>query len=625
MSWISARNRTWLHYGGALALVLLAALVRWLFAPILGTASPFLFFGLAILVIAFWTSTWPAIAATFVAMLFGLVFLGERAARADGLIAVATFTVNAGAIVALVTAMKRSRGRAWASDLHARERSAAASGAIEELNLLVDGAQGVALYILDPKGNVAIWNKGAERLMGWRGSDVVGRNAAMFYPADAIAEDKPERDLAAARSAGRIEEEGWRAHRDGTEFLAHVSITALYDTGGALRGFAEIVRDITDQRAAETAIKANEDHLRSILSTVPDAMVVIDDKGRILSFSRAAERLFGYAEAEIVGNKVNRLMSSPDEERHDDYLARYLRTGERRVIGIGRVVVARRKDGTTFPVELSVGEAEAQGQRIFTGFVRDLTERHEAEEKLQALQSELIHVSRVSAMGTMASTLAHELNQPITAVNNYMEAARDLLDKPEPGDLPVVRDALDEAAKQSMRAGEIIRRLRDFVARGEVARTAEKLPELIEEAAEFALIGAREKGVLPCFDLDPMAGAVLVDRVQIQQVLINLIRNAIDAMNHGERRELLIATAAGQPGFVRVTVADTGPGIAPAIADQLFTAFISTKNEGMGLGLSICRTIVEAHGGKIWVEPNEDGGSRFHFTVQRAKGGRHGG
>lgn len=493
------------------------------------------------------------------------------------------------------------------------------SAVAEELNLLIDGAQDYAIYMLDPDGCVTIWNQGAERLIGWSEEEMVGHSASLFYPTDAIDAGRPAADLVAARDLGKVELDDWRMRKDGSEFLAHVSITSLRGADGTLRGFATIVRDITDQRAAEGALRTSEDHLRSILSTVPDAMIVIDEKGTMMSFSSAAERLFGYRQAEVVGKNVSMLMPSPDRERHDGYLERYLRTGEKRIIGIGRVVFAARKDGTTFPMELSVGEATGEDQRLFTGFIRDITDRQRTQEQLEELQSELIHVARVSAMGTMASTLAHELNQPITAVANYVEAVRDLLAEPNPEDLPMIREALQDAVGEAMRAGHIVRRLRDFVARGEVEKTVEKLPLLINEAAAFGLMGANEKSIEARFDIDHDAADVLVDKIQIQQVLVNLIRNAVEAMGSSEERILTVCTESDQPGFVRVTVADTGPGVAPEVAAQLFTAFISTKTDGMGLGLSICRTIVEANGGRIWMEPRKAGGTQFHFTLVRAE------
>jgi two-component system sensor kinase FixL len=375
------------------------------------------------------------------------------------------------------------------------------------------------------------------------------------------------------------------------------------------------------QRARERAAAINLDlqgreaHLRSILDTIPDAMVVIDERGRITSFSPAAERLFGWTAAEVAGENVNRLMPEPYRTQHDGYLQRYYATGERRIIGRGRVVVGERKDGSTFPMELAVGEMTARGARYFTGFVRDLTERQATETRLQELQSELVHVSRLTALGEMASALAHELNQPLSAIANYLKGSRRLLAAKTPA-IDRLSDALDRAGDQALRAGDIIRRLRDFVARGETERRIESLPKMIEEASALALVGAREHGVRVLFSFDPQVEFVLADRVQVQQVTLNLIRNAIDAMEESPRRELGVAISRLNDGFARVSISDTGPGVSAEVADQLFQPFVTTKRTGMGVGLSISRTIVEAHGGRIWAEPNPAGGSIFQFTLQ---------
>lgn len=370
-----------------------------------------------------------------------------------------------------------------------------------------------------------------------------------------------------------------------------------------------------DQPTSEPRPEA-EAHLRSILATVPDAMLVIDEKGTILSFSAAAERMFGYSESEVVGENVKMLMPSPDRERHDQYLINYLTTGKRKIIGVGRVTTALHRDGNTFPIELSVGEAWLGERRIFTGFIRDLTERQQTLLRLQDLQSELAHVGRVSEMGTLASSLAHELNQPLTAVASYCESARDLLDtEPDRETIAMVKEALDEAAQQAIRAGQIVRRLRDFMSTGETERHVESLQRLINEANALALVGSREHGIDVQLELDPTADSVLVDRIQIQQVLVNLIRNAIDAMLDSKIRCLALRTARDGKGLVEVTIEDTGSGISEAIAAQLFQPFVTSKQNGMGIGLSICRTIIEAHGGRIWFEPGANGGTAFHFTV----------
>jgi len=372
----------------------------------------------------------------------------------------------------------------------------------------------------------------------------------------------------------------------------------------------------TDDMAALR--NSGEAQLRSILSTVPDAMVIIDARGTILSFSAAAERMFGYAEAEVIGENVSMLMPSPDRERHDGYLDHYLRTGERRIIGIGRVTTARRRDGFTFPIDLSIGEAEGPDGRIFTGFVRDLTERQVTDNRLQTLQFELAHVTRVSAMGSLASALAHELNQPLTAIANYMEGARDLLDCEDPAMKLLLREALDEAAGQAIRAGEIVRRLRDFMTKGETERHVVSLSRLVMDANVLALVGAGEKGVEVRVALDPSADEVLVDRIQVQQVMLNLIRNALEAMEATPIRNLEIVSRS-DGGMVHIAVSDSGPGIHPDVAARLFEPFLSTKEDGMGIGLSICRTIIEAQGGKIWSAASPLGGAAFHFTLPRVR------
>lgn len=361
-----------------------------------------------------------------------------------------------------------------------------------------------------------------------------------------------------------------------------------------------------------------EAHLRSILDTVPDAMVVIDERGVMHSFSVAAEHLFGWTAAEAMGRNVSMLMPEPYRAGHDGYLERYLRTGERRIIGIGRVVVGERRDGSTFPMELSVGEMRSGQHRFFTGFVRDLTDRETTERRLQDLQSELVHVSRLTAMGEMASALAHELNQPLSAIANYMKGSERLLDV-EPPDRDKIKGALASAAEQALRAGQIIRRLRDFVAKGESERRIESLSKLLEEAIALAMIGAKERGVRLRFDIDRGLDLVLADKVQVQQVVLNLMRNAIDAMESWPHSELTVASRPAADDMVEIAVTDTGPGIAPEVADQLFQPFVTTKSQGMGVGLSICRTIVEAHGGRIWVEANPGGGAIFRFTLRAVR------
>jgi two-component system sensor kinase FixL len=351
---------------------------------------------------------------------------------------------------------------------------------------------------------------------------------------------------------------------------------------------------------------------------VPDAMIVIDSHGIMQLFSSAAERLFGYSKQEAIGQNVNILMPEPDKTRHDGYLERYLKTNDPHIIGIGRIVTGKRRDGTTFPMHLSVGQTQRGDDLYFTGFVRDLTEHQQTQARLQELQSELVHVSRLTAMGEMASALAHELNQPLAAISNYMKGSRRLLAGSQDPNTPKVESALDRAAEQALRAGQIIRRLRDFVSRGESEKRVESLSKLIEEAGALGLAGAREQNVQLRFRFDPHADFVLADRVQIQQVLVNLFRNALEAMAQSPRRELVVANSRIADDMIEVEVSDTGSGFQGDVIPNLFQTFFTTKETGMGVGLSISRSIIEAHGGRMWAESNASGGATFRFTLPAA-------
>jgi two-component system, LuxR family, sensor kinase FixL len=371
----------------------------------------------------------------------------------------------------------------------------------------------------------------------------------------------------------------------------------------------------TNAEQITIALHRREAHLQSILDTVPDATVVIETDGSIVTFNAAAVRQFGYTPEEAVGRNVNMLMPSPYREQHDGYLERYLTTGEKRIIGIDRVVTGRRKDGTTFPMSLAVGEMRSGGKTYFTGFIRDLTERQESEQRLQTIQGELARLARLNELGEMASTLAHELNQPLASIANYVQGSVRLLEKIEGEDANRVRGALGETAKQALRAGDIIRHLREFVTRGETDKEPADVKKLIEEAGALALVGSRERGVKSTFHFESTDEPVLVDRVQIQQVLINLMRNAVEAMRDSDRKELTVRTWNSGPHVLNITVADTGPGIPEEIAGQLFQPFVTTKAGGMGIGLSISRRIIESHGGELSVSRNEAGGATFDVSL----------
>ena len=423
-----------------------------------------------------------------------------------------------------------------------------------------------------------------------------------------------------------------RAARDGTGFNMSFKLANAHGVGQCVRLEAELVRteaerscflrgivvDINAEKRLEDALRTRDRHFRSILDTVPDAMIVIDGNGIIQFFSAAAERMFGYSEQEAAGMDVSELMPEPDRSRHSSYLARYHATHEPRIIGIGRIVTGRRRDNTTFPMHLSIGEMQSGGKPYFTGFAHDLTEHQQTQTRLRELQSELVHVSRLTAMGEMASALAHELNQPLAAISNYMKGSRKLLADSADPNTPRIEAALDRAAEQAIRAGQIIRRLRDFVSRGESEKRVESLSKLIEEAGALGLAGAREQNVQLRFTLDRSADLVLVDRVQVQQVLVNLFRNALEAMAHSQRRELSVINRKVDDDLIEIAVSDTGTGFRDEVLPNLFKTFFTTKDSGMGVGLSISRSIIEAHGGRMWAESNEAGGATFRLTLPAA-------
>jgi two-component system sensor kinase FixL len=487
----------------------------------------------------------------------------------------------------------------------------------EHLRLRIEGF-GVGTWDLDLTTQELEWSETAKSLFGMARDQPItyGLFVSLLDPTDR--ERMEEAIKRVAEHGGNVDVSFRISRSQGSGHWIRARGGLVRDDTGAPRHISGIFLDIDEEKQLEDALRTRESHLRSILDTVPDAMIVINGDGIVQLFSTAAERMFGYAEREAIGKNVSELMPMPDRARHDGYLARYLSTGERHIIGIGRIVTGKRRDGTTFPMHLSIGEMQSGGALYFTGFVRDLTEHQETQARLQELQSELVHISRLSAMGEMASALAHELNQPLAAISNYMKGSRRLLADSTDPNAPKIESAMDRAAEQAIRAGQIIRRLRDFVSRGESEKRVESLSKLIEEAGALGLTGAREQNIQLRFNLNPDFDLVLVDRVQIQQVLVNLFRNALEAMSQSSQRELIVSNAEVGDEMLEVTVSDTGSGFHDDVKSHLFQTFFTTKETGMGVGLSISRSIIEGHGGRMWAETNASGGATFRFTLPTA-------
>jgi two-component system sensor kinase FixL len=487
----------------------------------------------------------------------------------------------------------------------------------ERLQLGIEGS-GIGLWELNLTTRELVWSKTARELFGFSGEQPISFDIflSLLDPQD---RDHTVRSLQRSIESGDNFNAEFRIERNpGGEHWVRTRGSVVKADDGSPLHLAGIAFDIDDEKQLEQALRTQQNHLRSILETVPDAMIVIDSRGLMRFFSSAAERLFGYSEGEAIGRNISELMAGPDRARHDNHLDRYKASGERHIIGIGRIVTGRRRDGTTFPIHLTIGEMQSGGERYFTGFIRDLTEYQQTQARLHELQSELVHVSRLSAMGEMASALAHELNQPLSAISNYMKGSRRLLTDSNDPNRSKIESAMDRAAEQALRAGQIIRRLRDFVSRGESEKRVESLAKLIEEAGALGLTGAREQGVLLRFNLEPLSDQVLVDRVQIQQVLVNLFRNALEAMANSEKKELVVTNLRVADHMIEVSVADSGPGFPEDVKSNLFQTFFTTKETGMGVGLSISRSIIEAHGGRMWAESNPWGGATFRFTLPSA-------
>jgi len=359
--------------------------------------------------------------------------------------------------------------------------------------------------------------------------------------------------------------------------------------------------------------------LLAVMDAAVDAVVLIDHRGAVLAFNRSAERMFGWNAAEIQGRNVSLLMPEPEGIGHDACLARYLATGVSQVIGVGREMQARRRDGTLFPVHLSVGRVAGSEPAQFVGFIRDITAQQLEQDRARRSGERLMHVARMATMGEMAAGIAHELNQPLTAIANYAYAGERFLAM-QPPDLGETREAMREIASEALRAGAIIRKLRQLVRSNDDQREYLRAEDFIEDLRLLTQADARIHDTRIVFDL---RGSPLlhVNRIQVTQVLLNLIRNALESLMRDApgQREILVRCRRVESGDCEITVCDNGRGVAPEILDRMFEPFHSTKRGGTGLGLPMSQTIAKSHGGTVRYEAAQPRGACFLLTLPAAE------
>lgn len=476
---------------------------------------------------------------------------------------------------------------------------------------VVDG-----IVVIDPEGFVQVYNAACTRLFGYLPQEVIGQNVSMLMPEPYRAEHdgyiSHHRKTGERRVIG-VGREVMGRRKDGSTFPMYLSVGEgrLHDQ----RFFVGIIRDLSEIKT-QTEARQRSDRLRAqIVDSSDDAIISKTLDGTITSWNPSAERIFGFSAGEAIGRNIA-ILFPPELLAEEEKIMARVRAGQE----IEPFETVRRgKDGRDITVRLSVAPIrDGMGRVIGASKIsRDVTQRKQAELQTEKLQSELAHVARLSAMGQMSAAIAHELNQPLTAVTNYVKAAHRMLgaDQLTEHQIASARDAMEKAASQTLRAGSIIRSLREFVEKRDSEKTCENINAVVRKAVMLSVVGSASNDIEVVLELSPEVSPVMVDEIQIQQVVVNLIRNSIEAMAAVATRKITITTAQEDPAQVSIVIRDTGPGLAAEVRQRLFQPFVTTKKQGMGIGLMICQSIIEAHGGSIRSLTEPSGGATFQIQL----------
>lgn len=470
------------------------------------------------------------------------------------------------------------------------------------------------VLVLDLAGSIVRFNAACRKLTGYSAEDAIGRKVWDFLIV-------PEETAAVKDVFTRTRASAIPTHftnywltRSKERRLLRWSNTVLRHPSDSTGYILATGVDITETRQSAQRLADREAFLHSVIETAPTAIITIGTNGVIRSFSPSAEKLLGHKATDVIGRNIRVLMPSPYCAEHDRYIKRYLETGETRIIGHKRRMLALHKNGMALPVALSIGEFAQHGERLFVGFMEDITAEEEAKRRLNDIQEELQQVSRVSVVGEMSAAIAHELNQPLTAAASFAGAAEMILDRQEHGQSTAVRDNLRRSIGEIHRAGQLLRRIRNFLTSGRPEKSPHNVNDVVREAVALTFLSTHRDSATYRLDLANRVPPVPLDRIQIQQVIVNLVRNAIEALKDSPQKEVSLQTLATDK-YVEIRVADTGDGVHENLKERMFQPFVSGRKNGMGLGLSICRTIVEGHGGEIDAWPNTPHGTVFAFRL----------